>query len=99
MKTKKLFFTLLLFVTSLGVVNAQSNELGSNWFAGVGAGTLVYVGEFDGDMSFADRMAPALNLSLGKWITPCVALRLEYSGLKANECVAVGGDISKTAGI
>lgn len=94
MKTKKLLFTLLLFVVCLGVANAQSrsNEFGSNWFVGAGFGTLVYVGEFDGDMDLSDRMAPALNLSVGKWITPSVAVRLEYSGLKAREYVAVGGE-------
>ncbi|MFI3315414.1 MAG: hypothetical protein R3Y04_07085 [Rikenellaceae bacterium] len=93
MKTKKLLLTLLLFIACLGVVNAQSrsNEIENKWFAGVGVGTLVYVGEFDGDMSFTDRMSTGMNISFGRWISPYLAVKLEYSGIKAREYVASNG--------
>jgi outer membrane protein OmpA-like peptidoglycan-associated protein len=55
----------------------------NNWFVSVGGGVQVYFGETDTYGNFGDRLAPALDISVGKWITPSMGLRLEYSGLKA----------------
>lgn len=42
----------------------------SNWFIGVDGGAQVYFGEFDSECKFGDRLAPALNIYVGKWFTP-----------------------------
>lgn len=60
-----------------------TNRFFDNWFLQVGAGAQVYVGEYDHMLKAKDRLAPALDVALGKWITPSIGLRLEYSGLKA----------------
>ncbi len=54
-----------------------------NWFISIGGGAQVYIGEKDWYGPFGKRMAPALDLSVGKWITPSVGVRLQYSGLQA----------------
>lgn len=53
----------------------------SNWFIGVDGGAQVYFGEFDSECKFGDRLAPALNIYVGKWFTPAVGARLGYSGI------------------
>ena len=60
-----------------------TNKASDNWFLSVGGGVNVYYGESDKQASFGKRMAPALDVSLGKWFTPAVGARLQYSGLKA----------------
>ena len=62
----------------------ETNRFLDNWFVGVGGGVNIYQGEFDREASFSSRLAPALDLTLGKWITPEYGVRLQYSGLKAN---------------
>ena len=71
-----------------GLMEAQTkrgpyltNRLFDNIFIGVAGGINVYQGESD---SYGNHVAPALDVFVGKWITPCVGLRLQYSGLKAN---------------
>ena len=60
-----------------------TNKARDNWFISVGGGVNVYYGEADKSASFGKRMAPALDVSLGKWFTPAVGARIQYSGLKA----------------
>ncbi|MEF9931693.1 MAG: OmpA family protein [Bacteroidales bacterium] len=60
-----------------------TNRFFDNWFLSVGGGVQVYFGESDARASFGKRIAPALDISLGKWITPAIGLRLQYSGLQA----------------
>lgn len=60
-----------------------TNRAFDNWFFSAGGGVNVYYGESDKIAKFSTRMAPALDLSLGKWFTPAVGARLQYSGLKA----------------
>lgn len=60
-----------------------TNRLFDNIFIGVAGGVNIYQGENDSYGSFGKRMAPALDIAVGKWVTPCVGLRLQYSGLKA----------------
>ena len=86
---KKITLVVLLTTFSMGVF-AQGGERGpfltnrfsDNWFISVGGGGNVYYGEADKSVKFGKRMAPALDIALGKWITPSVGVRLEYSGLK-----------------
>ena len=54
-----------------------------NWFVTAGGGINVYFGESDTHGDFSDRIAPALDIAVGKWITPSVGMRMQYSGLKA----------------
>ena len=60
-----------------------TNRLFDNIFIGVGGGINIYSGENDDYGSFGKRLSPALDVSLGKWVTPSVGLRLQYAGLNA----------------
>lgn len=59
-----------------------TNRFFDNTFIGVAGGVNLYFGDYDHDGSFSDRLAPALDINLGKWITPSVGLRAQFTGLK-----------------
>lgn len=61
----------------------ETNSFWSNWFISAGGGAQVYLGDGDSQGSFGKRIAPALDIAAGKWITSGVGLRFEYSGLQA----------------
>jgi outer membrane protein OmpA-like peptidoglycan-associated protein len=85
---KKITLVALLAAFSLSAF-AQGGERGpfltnrfrDNWFVSVGGGVNVYYGEGDRQVKFGKRMAPALDVAVGKWFTPSIGARLEYSGL------------------
>lgn len=91
MKTRKLLISILFLIVACTGLKAQSkavpvvetNSFCDNWFVGASIGTLIYFGDGDSKGDLSGRFAPALNISVGKWITPNVAFRFEYSGLKA----------------
>ncbi len=56
-----------------------------NWFVSAGGGVQVYFGKGNDNADFGKRVAPALDISVGKWITPAVGVRLQYSGLNAKD--------------
>jgi hypothetical protein len=56
-----------------------------NWFISAGGGVQVYFGNGDNSENLGKRLAPALDISVGKWITPSVGVRLQYSGLQAKD--------------
>ena len=60
-----------------------TNPFWSNWFFSVGGGALVLYGNGDKAGKFKDRISPVLNVAIGKWFTPGLGLRLQYSGLEA----------------
>ena len=60
-----------------------TNGFWDNWFISAGGGVQVYFGDDDSHGSLGKRLAPALDISAGKWITPSVGVRVQYSGLKA----------------
>ena len=60
-----------------------TNGFWDNWFITAGGGAQVYFGKSDNHGSFGNRIAPALDISVGKWITPSVGVRFQYSGLQA----------------
>lgn len=60
-----------------------TNGFWDNWFLSAGGGAQIYFGQSDTYGSLGKRLAPALDVSLGKWITPSVGVRFQYSGLKA----------------
>lgn len=55
----------------------------NNWFISVGAGPQVFFGDHDRQRKFGQRISPALDVAVGKWVTPVVGVRLMYSGLYA----------------
>lgn len=61
-----------------------TNGFWDNWFVGVGAGVNVYGGQHDQHMSLGKRFAPAVNAYVGKWFTPGLGVRANYSGLYWN---------------
>ncbi|MBQ8673500.1 MAG: OmpA family protein [Bacteroides sp.] len=60
-----------------------TNPFWSNWFFSIGGGASVLLGDEDQHGKFGDRISPTLNVAVGKWFTPGLGLRLQYSGLQA----------------
>lgn len=60
-----------------------TNPFWSNWFFSVGGGASALLGDKDKLGSFDKRISPTLNVSVGKWFTPGLGVRLQYSGLQA----------------
>lgn len=60
-----------------------TNPFWSNWFFSIGGGASVMYGDNDQQLGdFGKRISPTLNVALGKWFTPGLGLRLQYSGLQ-----------------
>lgn len=91
----KKFLTLVLLFTAVVSFAQQAetknegmrgpyltNGFFDNWFVSAGGGVQIYNGEYDNRLTFGGRLSPALDLSLGKWITPSVGVRVQYSGLR-----------------
>lgn len=53
----------------------------SNWYVSVKGGVTAFLGKPVGHGDFFNRTKPLLNVSIGKWITPTVGMRLAYQGL------------------
>ncbi len=68
----------------------ETNRFWDNWFISAGAGAQVYFGDHDKQASFGDRIAPALDISVGKWFTPGIGVRVMYSGLKIKGATQTG---------
>ena len=60
-----------------------TNPFWSNWFFSIGGGASVMYGNNDHIGDFGKRISPTLNVAVGKWFTPGLGLRLQYSGLQA----------------
>ena len=91
---KRLFYVIAaaaLLLASANVADAQqarkvnSKEIffKGDFFVGVGAGPSVYFGEQDREMNPLHRLAPAMDVYIGKWIIPCLGIRIAYSGGRA----------------
>ena len=59
----------------------ETNHFWDNWFVSAGFGGQVLFGNHDKQVKFLDRIAPALDIAVGKWFTPGIGVRLMYSGL------------------
>lgn len=59
----------------------ETNRFFDNIFVGVAGGVNIYFGEHDSYGKFGKRMAPALDIHVGKWFTPSIGARVGYSGL------------------
>ncbi|MDR0977261.1 MAG: OmpA family protein [Prevotellaceae bacterium] len=60
-----------------------TNSFWDNWFISAGGGASVLVGDNDRLGSFGRRISSTVNLGIGKWFTPGLGVRLQYSGLQA----------------
>ena len=91
---KKVILTSLCAIFALGAF-AQSTEtqelkpskdylVGSfadNWFISGGIGFQTYLSEYYTAGSILDHFSPAVDLSVGKWLTPVFGVRAQLSGL------------------
>lgn len=64
----------------------------SNWFISAGAGPQVFFGDHDRQAKFGDRIAPALDIAVGKWFSPSIGMRLMWSGLQGRGATQTWGD-------
>ncbi len=60
-----------------------TNRFGDNWFISAAGGVNIYYGEWDRRAKLNKRLAPALDISVGKWFTPAIGARFMFSGLQA----------------
>ena len=67
---------------SMDKFRVETGSFWSNWFISLGGGAQVYCGDHDDEAPFKDRLAPALDVAVGKWFTPVIGVRLMYSGLQ-----------------
>lgn len=58
----------------------ETNGFGGNWFIGIGGGINTFV-----DGGYTPRIAPNLDVNVGKWFTPSVGARIGYQGLNFTE--------------
>lgn len=77
----------------------ETNRFWNNWFVSLGAGGQVYFGDHDKQCSFGDRIAPAVDVAVGKWFTPGIGVRLMYSGLQERGATQKGPDLSHSTGV
>ena len=68
-----------------------TNPFWDNWFISLGGGATVLFGDYDAAGSFGKRISPTLNVAVGKWFTPGLGGRLQYSGLQARGYVPSAG--------
>lgn len=61
------------------VVPARGN---GNWFVSITGGTTAFLGTPLGCEDLFGRLKPSYSLTLGKWFTPWVGARINYSGLQ-----------------
>lgn len=53
-----------------------------NWFVSIAGGTTAFLGTPLGCEDLFGRLKPSYSLAVGKWFTPAVGARINYSGLK-----------------
>lgn len=74
------------------VTTSIAPDARSNWFISAGAGAQVFFGDHDRQAKLGDRIAPALDVAVGKWFSPNIGLRLMWSGLQAKGATQTWGD-------
>ncbi|MCD8186002.1 MAG: OmpA family protein [Rikenellaceae bacterium] len=88
---KKVYYLLFVLLTvSAGAVSAQDYSTFRNpdrefnyGFITVSGGALVYYGDLTSHREFGDRIAPIMDVSLGKMFNPYIGARLQWSGWNA----------------
>lgn len=63
-----------------GVVLPMSRT--GNWFVSIAGGTMAFLGTPLGCEDLFGRLKPSYSLAVGKWFTPSVGARINYSGLQ-----------------
>ena len=58
----------------------------------------MYFGDNDGKADFGKRLAPALDIAVGKWFTPGIGLRVAYNGLQAKGAAPSANDLYTKGG-
>ena len=56
-----------------------------NWFVSISGGATVFLGTPLGCEDLFGRVKPSYSLAVGKWFTPLVGARVNYSGLQFKE--------------
>ena len=64
----------------------------ANWFITVQGGMSAFLGKPVGHGDFFDRTKPLLNISVGKWITPTVAVRASFQGFQLTDAFMEAGN-------
>lgn len=62
----------------------ETNRLFDNVWIGVAGGINLYEMGFNDPGPFGGRISAAIDINIGKWVTPSVGLRIGYSGLTAS---------------
>ena len=68
----------------------ETNRLSDNIFVGIAGGINLYFGEHDSQGKFGKRLAPALDIHVGKWFPPSIGARVGYTGLQAKGRTTAG---------
>lgn len=63
-----------------GVIQPMSRS--GNWFVSIAGGTTAFLGTPLGCEDLFGRLKPSYSLAVGKWFTPSVGARINYSGLQ-----------------
>ncbi|MBN1462144.1 MAG: OmpA family protein [Paludibacteraceae bacterium] len=87
---KKITFIALL-LPSINSVSAQETLLKpwcpdwcSNWFINVSGGAQVLFSSDASTLELKDRITPAISLSVGKWVSPFMGIRIKTEGYSLN---------------
>lgn len=75
----------------------ETNRFFDNVFVGVAGGVNLYFGENDSEGKFGKRLAPAMDIHVGKWFTPSIGARVGYAGLQAKGWTSAGTLYAKSA--
>lgn len=59
----------------------------------------MYFGDNDSKLDFGKRLAPALDIAVGKWFTPGIGLRIAYNGLQAKGAALFEDDAYVKGGV
>lgn len=74
----------------------ETNKFFDNWFVGAAGGVNMYHGNVDTYKKLNTRISTAIDVSIGKWITPGIGFRVQYSGLDAKGYSNFKSDFSTT---
>ena len=58
------------------------NKFKDNWFIGVDGGIQNYYGNYSSTVPFGKRIAPVFNFYVGKWFSPAIGVRANFSWSK-----------------
>lgn len=73
-----------------GVVLPMSRT--GNWFVCIAGGTTAFLGTPLGCEDLFGRLQPSYSLAVGKWFTPSVGTRINYSGLRFKDAMLSSQD-------